>query len=625
MKILVGASVGLAGLCSFAPLAQTQQNSGATNVGGELFARECATCHQTGNNDRAPSLPALRELAPEAILTALTTGRMAVQAQRLSPADRVAVAEFAAGRPLPGVTAASGGQCDAATSRASFEDSFNKSSWNGWGGTLGSPRYAKDGGITAANVPRLKLVWAFGFPRALSARTQPAVIGDWLFTASDTGDVFALDAKTGCTRWTYTAKAGVRGALSVALLGSGKSGSGKYGVFFGDGQANAYGLDAQTGRQLWMLKADTHPNAVITGAPAVYDGRLYVPASGVGEESRGQDPNYACCSFRGSVSAIDIRNGELLWKSYAIPAEPRPRGKSSKGVELLGPAGAGIWSSPTIDAARGVLYVGTGNGYAGPEQPTMNAIIAMDLKTGAHRWVRQTIPKDIWLMQCESQAGGPDRKAPKQVNANCPDEEGPDFDFASSPLLTKTASGRELLVVPQKSGVLWALDPGKQGAVVWQYRYGRGSGLGGQWGAAADGVNAYIGTGDALSPQPGGMHAVNLETGARAWFVPPQQKLCSSTDRRCSASQSAAITAIPGVIFSAGGDGGVRAYAAKDGAIVWSFDTNRPFQTVNGVLASGGTMDASGVVVAGGMLFVNSGYNSFVGRPGNVLLAFRVE
>jgi polyvinyl alcohol dehydrogenase (cytochrome) len=330
-----------------------------------LFARQCATCHQTGNNDRAPSLQALRELAPEAILTALTTGRMARQAQRLSPADRVAIAEFAAGRAVAAVTATSGGQCDTATttsttkstSGTSFEASFDKPSWNGWGGTLGSARYARDGGITATEVPRLKLAWAFGFPRVLSARTQPTVMGDWLFTASDTGDVFALAAKTGCTRWTYTAKAGVRGALSVAPLGSGK-----YGVFFGDGQANAYGLDAQTGRQLWTLKVDTHPNAVITGAPAVYDGRLYVPTSGVGEESRGQDPNYACCSFRGSISAIDIRDGELRWKSYAIQAEPRPRGKSSKGVGLLGPAGAGIWSSPTIDAAREVLYVGTGNG-----------------------------------------------------------------------------------------------------------------------------------------------------------------------------------------------------------------------------------------------------------------------
>src|SRR5215471_7295895 len=223
-KILFGTSVGLVGLCACGLLAQTQQSSRTSNVGSDLFARECATCHQAGNNDRAPSMQALRELAHEAILTALPTGRMAAQAQRLSAADRLAVAEFASGRAVAAATTSSGGQCGAAastsTSGTSLEASFNKPSWNGWGGALGSARYAKEGGIAAADVPRLKLAWAFGFPRALSARAQPTVIGDWLFTASETGDVFALDAKTGCTRWTYTAKAGVRGALSVAALGS---------------------------------------------------------------------------------------------------------------------------------------------------------------------------------------------------------------------------------------------------------------------------------------------------------------------------------------------------------------------------------------------------------------------
>jgi polyvinyl alcohol dehydrogenase (cytochrome) len=439
------------------------------------------------------------------------------------------------------------------------------------------------------------------------------VIGDWLFTASDTGDVFALNSKTGCTRWTYKAKAGVRGALSVAPLGSGK-----YGVYFGDGQANAYGLDAQTGRELWTLKVDTHPNATITGAPSVYNGRVYVPTSAAGEEVRGQDPNYPCCSFRGSVSAIDIRNGELLWKSYTITQEPKPRGASSKGVQLLGPSGAGTWGSPTIDAARGVLYVGTGNGYSEPQLKTMNAIIAMDLKTGAHKWVQQTVPNDIWLLQCD---GG----QAKLKNPNCPNDEGPDFDFAASPLLTKTTKGQDLLVVPQKSGVIWALDPNKQGAVVWQYRYGQGSGMGGQWGAASDGVNAYIGTGDAQAAVQGGMHAVDLVTGKKAWSMPPQTKLCDAKDPKCMAMQSGAITAIPGVVFSGGGDGGLRAYSTKDGAILWTFDTNRSFETVNGVMANGGSMDASGAVVAGGMLYVNSGYNGFVTRGGNVLLAFRVE
>lgn len=636
MKIIVALSVGLGAWTTFALIAQTPVAPGAPPQGafpggfkgapkagppkpaGEaLFASECASCHTAGEGNRAPALETLRQMPADAVLTALTTGRMSAQAQQLSPADRAAVAEFVTGKTVSAAQAPAGGQCDA-KSRGSAEAlaaGLGKGSWNGWGGTPAGNRFTENGGIKAADLPRLRLAWAFGFPRALSVRTQPTVVGDWLFTASETGDVFGLDAKTGCTRWTYQAKAGVRGALSVAALGSGK-----FGVFFGDGQANAYGLDAVTGKQLWTLKVESHANASITAAPVVYDGRVYVPTSAVGEESRGQDPNYACCSFRGSISAIDVRTGELRWKSYTIPQEPAPRGKSSAGVELLGPAGAGVWGAPTLDTKRGVLYVGTGNGYAGPPQKEMNAVIAIDLKTGAHKWVQQTVPKDVWLMQCQSQSTAKG----KQVNANCPDEEGPDFDFSAAPLITTTTAGRDLIVIPQKSGVIWALDPDKGGEPVWQYRYGKGSGLGGQWGAAADGVNAYIGTGDAFSPNPGGMHAVNLETGKLAWSMPPQPKLCG-TERGCSSSQAAAISAIPGAVFSAGADGGVRAYASSDGSIIWTFNTNRPFKTVNGVEANGGTMDATGVTVSGGMLYVNSGYGGIVGRAGNVLLAFRVE
>ncbi len=631
MKTIIGISVGLAAWATFALLAQAPVNPGAFPGGfkgapkagpakpaGEvLFGSECATCHVAGEATRAPALETLRQLPADAVLTALTTGRMSAQAQRLSPADRVAVAEFVTGKAVSAAQTTAGGQCDAKSrgSSDSLAAGLGQGSWNGWGGTPAGSRFTESGGITAAELPRLRLAWAFGFPRALSARTQPAVVGDWLFTASESGEVFALDAKTGCTRWTYQAKAGVRGALSVAALGSGK-----FGVYFGDGQANAYALDAVSGKEQWILKVESHPNASVTAAPVVYGGRVYVPTSAVGEESRGQDPTYACCSFRGSISAIDVRTGELLWKSYTIPAEPSPRGKSSAGVELLGPSGAGVWGAPTLDTKRGLLYVGTGNGYSGPPQKTMNAVIAIDVKTGAHKWVQQTVPNDVWLMQCQSQATAKG----KQVNPNCPDEEGPDFDFSAAPLITTTASGRDLVVIPQKSGVIWALDPDKGGEVVWQYRYGQGSGLGGQWGAAADGVNAYIGTGDALSPNAGGLHAVNLDTGKRAWSMPPQPKLCGA-GMGCSGSQSGAISVIPGAVFSAGGDGGLRAYASSDGSIVWTFDTNRPFKTVNGVEANGGSMDASGVAAAGGMLYVNSGYGGIVGRAGNVLLAFRVE
>lgn len=632
MKTILGITVGLAAFSAFALLAQGPGGPGgpggfkggpppaaapAKPAGEALFGSECAKCHMGGADNRAPALETLRQMPADAVVTALTTGKMSVQAQQLSPADRIAVAEFVTGKTVSTSPVNAGGQCDAKSrgSAASLAAGLGKGSWNGWGGTPAGNRFTDSGGISAVDVPRLRLAWAFGFPKALSARAQPTVAGDWLFTASETGEVFALDAKTGCTRWTYQAKAGVRSAMSVADLGSGR-----FGVYFGDGQANAYGLDAVTGKELWSMKVDSHPNASMTASPVVYQGRVYFPASAVGEENRGNDPTYGCCSFRGSVSAIDGRSGELLWKSYTIQQEPKPRGKSSAGAELMGPAGASVWGSPTLDAKRGLLYVGTGNGYAEPEQKEMNAVIAIDLKTGAHKWVQQTIPKDVWLGRCQSQSTAQG----KQVNPNCPDEEGPDFDFSAAPLITTTRARRDLIVIPQKSGVIWALDPDKNGEVVWQFRYGQGSGLGGQWGASADGVNAYIGTGDAFSPTPGGMHAVNLETGKQVWAVAPQPKLCG-TVRGCSSSQAGTISAIPGAVFSAGGDGGLRAYASSDGSIVWTFDTNRPFKTVNGVDANGGSMDGPGVVISGGMLYVNSGYGGIAGRPGNVLLAFRVE
>lgn len=634
MKAILGIVVGLAAWSALALFAQAPGGAPGAGRGGAkggppaapapakpvgeaLFGSECAMCHVGGGDNRAPALETLRQMPADAVLTVLTTGKMTAQAQHLSPEDRVAVAEFVTGKTVSTGQAPTGGQCDDKSkgSADTLAAGLGKGSWNGWGPTAAGNRFTDNGGIRAADVPRLRLAWAFGFPKALSARTQPAVVGDWLFTASETGQVFGLNAKNGCTRWTYQAKSGVRGAMSVASIGSGK-----FGVFFGDMQANAYGVDAATGKELWTMKLDSHPNAQVTAAPVVYDGRVYVALSGVGEESRGQDPNYACCSFRGSISAIDGKVGELLWKSYTIPQEPKPRGKSSAGAELMGPAGAAVWGAPTIDTKRGVMYVGTGNGYAGPELKEMNAVIAIDLKTGAHKWVQQTVPKDVWLGRCQSQSTA---KGP-QVNPNCPDEEGPDFDFSAAPLITTTRAGRDLIVIPQKSGVMWALDPDKNGEVVWQFRYGMGSGLGGQWGATADGVNAYIGTGDAFSPTPGGVHAVNLESGKLAWAVAPQTKLCG-TVRGCSSSQAGALTSIPGAVFSAGGDGGLRAYASEDGKILWTFDTNRPFKTVDGVDANGGSMDGPGAVISGGMLYVNSGYGGIAGRPGNVLLAFHVE
>jgi polyvinyl alcohol dehydrogenase (cytochrome) len=379
-----------------------------------------------------------------------------------------------------------------------------------------------------------------------------------------------------------------------------------------DGTATVYAIDADTGEPIWSRRVDEHPYAKSTGSVTVFDGVVYVPAAGVGEEGQGGTPTYACCTFRGSVTALDANTGNVIWKSYTLP-ELQRRGTSSAGVPLWGPAGAGVWAAPTVDAARGQIYVATGNGYAEPDAPTTDAVIAFDLATGALRWSFQPLAGDVW-------AGGCGRDNPD--NPNCPERGGPDLDFSQSPVLAKRANGDDIIVVQQKSGMAYALEP-DDGTLVWEYKTSDGSGLGGQWGSAVDEEHAYFGVNGPRNA-PGGMRAVSIDTGAELWSQPAEASLCAG-ERGCSTGQGAAVSAIPGVVFSGSMDGGLRAYSSGDGEVVWRFDTNREFETVNGVGANGGAIDGPGPVVAEGMLFVNSGYISLVGRPGNVLLAFGAD
>jgi polyvinyl alcohol dehydrogenase (cytochrome) len=582
--------------------------------GAAVYQRECAACHANPIGDsRAPTREALRQFFPDAIVTVLTAGAMRAQGEKLSEAERRAVAEFLTDKTTaPAPTVITEGRC---TTSPPMSDPTKGPAWNGWGNGVGNTRYqpADQGGLTGAAVSKLTLKWAFGLPDVLAARGQPTVAGGRLFTSTDKGDVFALDAKTGCLYWTFRAQAGVRTAITVGPYRT-ASGTTGYAAYFGDGRANAYAVDAMTGQQLWTRKIDDHPGATMTGAPTLHEGRLYVPMAGLGEEGQGGRPNYECCTFRGSVTALDPANGAVVWKTYSIAEESKPRAKNKDGVQTWGPAGGGIWGAPTIDARRRSIYIATGNGYADPPQRTTDAVIALDMATGKVKWVHQAT-EDVWMMGCKPE--NPD-------NPNCPAKQGPDFDFSASPILARTTGGGELIVIPQKSGIAYALDPDKEGALVWQYRFGQGSGFGGQWGAAVDGEQAYFGVGDFFSQQPGGIHAVKLETGERVWSMPPPAKLCG-TDQRCNGSQGGAVTAIPGAVFSGSNDGGIRAYSSKDGSILWQFDTNRDFMTVNGVRAKGGAIDGPGPVVVGGMVYVNSGYGGFFGRAGNVLLAFGVD
>jgi polyvinyl alcohol dehydrogenase (cytochrome) len=605
--------------------------AGAQARDGEtLYSQHCAICHEHPTpENKAPPREALATLGPDAIFASLTEGNMRIQGQPLSPAERAAVAERVAGRPL---TVATTGPVSAPTGQCADGplDLRNATSvWNGWGPDVRNTRFQPDAaGITAANVAKLELKWAFGVPNATQSRSQPAVVGGRLFMASQSGMVYALDPVKGCTYWSFKAASGVRTAISVATLGpNGSAAGGPPAVFFADAQARAYAVDFTTGKQLWVTKVDDHPAARATGSPTYYDGRLYVVLSGVSEETAAAMPDYECCKFRGSLTALDAKTGAVIWKTYTV-GEPKLRGKSTTGKPLWGPAGAPIWSAPTIDAKRKLIYAATGNAYADPAPRTSDAIVAFDLATGKIRWVNQIMP-DTWILGCAppppgAPAGPASDNARFGDNPNCPKDVGPDFDFSASPALVTKRDRSDVLVATQKSGVGYALNPDRRGKVIWQYRWGKGSPVGGVWGATSDGERAYFAVADQLTPAPGGVHAVDLATGQRVWYAPPEPPVCVSGPG-CSAAQSAALTSIPGVVFAGSADGAVRAYASDTGKILWTFDTNRDFAAVNGVKAHGGSIDGPGPVVANGMLYVTAGNAGFVGTPGNVLLAFGLE
>jgi polyvinyl alcohol dehydrogenase (cytochrome) len=597
----------------------------SSSSGAALYEANCAQCHSGATDARIPDVTVLQRLSADAIVTALTTGPMRAQGEALTPTDRAAIALFLAGNAVSverSAAVATPGAACAPTASSGFTPAGGQ--WNGWGVDVTNTRFqpADQAGLTSAQVPNLKLKWAFGFPNGTSARAQPTIAGGRVFVGSQSGDVCALDAASGCTIWTFKAAAGVRTAIVLGPAGTGANGangatgatgaaSGATIAYFGDTRATAYAIDAATGSLIWTRKLDTHRSASITGSPTLYQGRLYVPVAS-GEEGQGNNPQYECCTFRGSVAALDAATGAVVWQTYSIAEAPKPIGKNKAGVTRYGPAGAGIWSSPTIDAKRHVVYAATGNMYTEPQQTTSDAVLAFDMDTGKIVWSKQATTNDIYMVGCNSPT------AP-----NCPETVGPDHDFGNAPILARLPDGRDAIVIGQKSGVGWAFDPDHEGAVLWQYKAGRGGALGGmEWGSAVDERRAYFAISDSGAPQPGGLHAVDLVSGQRVWFAPPPASLACGRGRGCSAALSAAITVIPGVVFAGSMDGTIRAYSTADGSVLWEYDTNREFPTVNGVKAAGASINQAGPTVAGGLLLVSSGYGSLGGRAGNVLLAF---
>ena len=467
--------------------------------------------------------------------------------------------------------------------------------------------------MTATQVPDLALKWAFGFPGVSAASLQATIAGGQALVGTSVGLVYALNAQTGCINWVHEADVGVRSTISV-----GPDANGRPTAYFGDVAASMYAVDFATGERRWKVKVEDHPDARITGAPALHDGRLYVPVASF-EEGTAAVATYECCTFRGSIVALDASTGTELWKTFAIADEPRRTGTTSTGVQRWGPSGAGIWASPTLDPERNIMFVATGDSYSQPADPGSDAIMALAMDTGRVLWVTQTFPGDAWTVACLSEDAA--------VRANCPEDAGPDFDYGSATILTTLANGQRVLLAGQKSGVMYGINP-EEGQILWETRVSDGGVLGGiEWGFATDGEAVYAAISDAFEKAPGdagGLASLQVADGEVIWEAPPFQDTCGSR-QGCHTGQPGAVTAIPGVVFSGSLDGHIRAYATDTGNVIWDVDTVADYDTVNGVPGRGGALNGPGATVVAGMLYVSSGYSTLGYMPGNVLLAFSVD
>jgi len=580
----------------------------ATAPGRPLWEQHCAMCHQ-GGVAKAPSPAFLGMLAPDAIVTALTDGVMRSQAEGLGPQDKVAIAEYLTRVPYASYKRpAPPARCEG---RAAAFDLTDVPAPIGWGHD--NRRFVPQdvAQLPKRDVARLKLKWAFAYPAANHTRSQPTLAWGTLFVGSQDGTVYAFDPDTGCTRWTTRLSAEVRTGIVADPVAKR--------LYFGDLLGKAHALDAFTGKEIWAERLSDHADATITGTPTLGGGLLYVPVSSL-EVVQPGNPKYVCCSFRGSVVAVDPATGKEVWRAWTA-GEPKPQGTTPEGTARLGPSGAPVWNSPTYDAKSNRVYFGSGENYSTPADDNSDAVFAVDARTGERLWHTQLTPQDAWNVGCMIGLG------------SCPKENGPDFDVAASPLLIATGPASSMLVVGQKSGQVWGIDP-DTGKIVWQTRVGHGGTQGGiHFGMAADGTRVFVPVNDMADTYDGriydkaqngsGLHALDAATGKVAWFARAPHN-CAGR-KFCDPGISAAVTAMPGVVFAGHLDGMFRAYDSRTGRILWQTDTTRPVKSIDGTLTHGGSMSGPGAAIWKGKVFMNSGYGMYSHMAGNALLVFAAE
>ena len=520
--------------------------------------------------------------------------------------------------------------------------------WSGHGaglsGNLTANHFQPNTSINKGNINQLELVWSYSYPWSYGTQASAGVTEDAIITADFGGTVVALDKETGCKRWQIDEETGVGSGFTFGPMNA--NGQGRA-VYYQTDNGFTVKRDYTNGNLIWRKKYEDHPGTTSRSSVALHEGVIYLGHSN-SEINDAYSEDFACCDSRGVVIAIDAYTGALKWKTYTIDEQPA---FEYFGDSVKGPSGANAWGVPFVDAARNSIYVGTGQQYSGPGVSGSDAVIALDMNTGNKKWEFQGIENDIvnlscgeWLIFTNGNGEQPANCDPDYITP----ENAVDFDLNATPTLARMGNGQDILIAASKSGEVWGLNP-NTGRQVWKTAVGSGGVYGGvHWGFAVDESRkiVYVPISDKTGPKSErvfdflrnlgsgelensdnakpGMYAINYETGQVIWKN--DREFFSARDNRTyKPVVSANPVAVDGMVIAGTLSGYLLAFDADDGQIIWQQDTVIERLGTNGVAGTGGAIDANWPIVAGNMLFTDSGYRAGAGGQGNMLQAYRIN
>ena len=617
MKTITSGLAALLFFTSSFALGQQVRSADINTAGQSIYDSTCATCHNNPEATKSPPVDTLKRMGPRAVSYALTNGKMKVQAANLSATDIDNVVSYLSAAADIDNSWIAAHSCDAPRANVST----GTPTIGQWGFDPHNNRRltSAQAGLTTADMGKLELAWALGFPQTANMRAQPVVVGNTMYISIvDSGQLFALDISgdSPCVQWVYEHDVPLRTALGYHTLPDGR-----HVLVFADNAAHVLMMDAVTTEVLWTATVKVTSVSNVTAMPVLFEDKVFVPISS-GELNMGAAPEYECCTSHGAVVALNAADGERLWVYHTMEAA-KPTTVSKVGTQQYGPSGAPIWTAAAIDEKRRLIYVGTGENTSAPATDTSDAILAIRMDDGSLAWKYQTTPNDIFLTGCMNTPDGPNCPPASSINK--------DWDFGAGLMLATKADGSQLVMAGQKNGVVWAMNP-DNGEMVWNTKIGGGGAMGGvHWGMAFDGNTLFAAnnmstgpTADEVSP---GLYALDINTGNFVWKYLHQPDCSGNRQqeiRSCGTNfgMSAATLLVDGAVVQGANDGFIKVFDTKSGEPIFTFDTARSFETTNGVKAHGGAIDNATVVAANGMLFVQSGYG-LMGVPGNVLLAFK--